>query len=388
MISSFLLADLLGFVVLILLGLSAGLVLRSGFAIGVGRCVFLYIWHTVFCFVYFSYVKSNGGDAIGYYILASESDIEFGVGTAAIVWFTRIFADNLGFSIEVTFLVYNIIGFVGLLAFDASLKQAVTGSGRNIQRMVGVLAFFPSISFWSSAIGKDAISFTAVTLALWASIALERRWLLMGFSIVMMLVVRPHIAALMVIALAFSVVFQKELPVAKKAILAAFLVVAIGVAVPFALTYAGLGDAAGSGDFSDYVETRQGYNQEGGGGVDISQMSLPLQLFTYIFRPLFFDAGGIPGLAASFENTILMVFAYYSFVSWLRLRRTRDVNLGNVSFLLLYAVMTWLILAMTTANLGISLRQKWMFMPMLLYVAVAVVAATNRGHKLNRRWHH
>ena len=39
----------------------------------------------------------------------------------------------------------------------------------------------------------------------------------------------------------------------------------------------------------------------------------------------------------------------------------------NRWFMLIFAITTLLVLAVTTANSGIAVRQKWMFMPMLLY---------------------
>jgi hypothetical protein len=38
-----------------------------------------------------------------------------------------------------------------------------------------------------------------------------------------------------------------------------------------------------------------------------------------------------------------------------------------------YVFGSWLILAMTTANMGIALRQKWMFAPMLIFLLISVI---------------
>jgi len=37
------------------------------------------------------------------------------------------------------------------------------------------------------------------------------------------------------------------------------------------------------------------------------------------------------------------------------------------------------VLAMTTANLGIAIRQKWMFAPMLIFLLISLVGK-NRNH--------
>jgi hypothetical protein len=182
----------------------------------------------------------------------------------------------------------------------------------------------------------------------------------------------------MISVLAFVIFFSHNgISGFKKIIITNSLLMGSFFVIPFALDYSGLGADFTIQAANDYFETRQGYNQDGGGGIDISQMSLPAQLFTYIFRPLPFEAHGFAALSASFENILLMIFFIYSFRCYLSRVRNKKFDFSNKSFMIFYAIVTWLILAMTTANLGISLRQKWMFLPMLLYVGVSVIAAAN-----------
>jgi hypothetical protein len=49
-----------------------------------------------------------------------------------------------------------------------------------------------------------------------------------------------------------------------------------------------------------------------------------------------------------------------------------------VTFLLAYSVTAWVMLALTTANLGISVRQKWMFAPMLIFLFLSVAGRRRR----------
>lgn len=77
----------------------------------------------------------------------------------------------------------------------------------------------PSVSLWSSAIGKDVIAFLSINCALWASLNLRRRVGLMIFAIVSMLLVRPHMAGILVIALSIAMVFDKNVKLLGKAVL-------------------------------------------------------------------------------------------------------------------------------------------------------------------------
>src|SRR5690606_24947738 len=57
---------------------------------------------------------------------------------------------------------------------------------------------------------------------------------------------------------------------------------------------------------------------------------------------------------------------------------------SNRAFLWLYSLLTWVILAMTTANLGISVRQKWMFAPMLIFLFISLLGKPRRQSRVRR----
>lgn len=343
------------------------------------RIFALYTWHTLYCIIYLIYSKHNISDSTTYYEESLLEDVSLALGTDFVTFFASLLTKNLEFSYLNVFMIFNIIGALGLIAFDSSIKHALKNNKNSFKIfLISNISYLPSISFWSSALGKDAISFLAISLALWASLSLGRRWLLMLFSIILMLLVRPHISGIMIISLAFVIFYRSNaISDLKKYMLAFATMLGIFFTVPFALDYSGLGREISFQIINEYIQTRQSFNQEGGGGIDISQMSLPTQLFTYVFRPLPFEIQGFAALAASFDNIILMAIFVYALICFFSRRINPICNLSNKLFMIIYAVITWIILAMTTANLGISIRQKWMFLPMLLFVAISLIAAAN-----------
>jgi hypothetical protein len=198
----------------------------------------------------------------------------------------------------------------------------------------------------------------------------------MAFSVAVMLIVRPHVAALMVSAILVSSIFQSRMTFARRVFLGGGALVSALLLLPLAMDYSGLGSGADSTDVIEYVEQRQGYNMQGGGAVDIASMSLPLQMFTYLFRPLPFEAHSLTSLAVSFENVALM--ALIMLAIWQRLRGRKSALPIDSVFLAVFSVSVWLILATTTANLGIAVRQKWMFLPMIILLAVSVIGKKRR----------
>lgn len=339
-------------------------------AAGVRRSLALYGWHTVMCLVYCWYVLNFGGDAIGYFARAQTGTIQFEFGTAGVDYLTAILVQGLDLSLLGTFLFFNLFGAIGLQVFDACLRIAVHDKIKRYRRLATLIVFLPSVSFWSSGIGKDALSFLAANLALWAALKLGRRAILMAIAIAVMLLVRPHIAGIMVMAVTLASVLDSKAKPGKKLMLGAVSLSVALVMVPFALKYSGLGESVDANSLSAYVENRQASNMEGGGGIDIANMSLPMQFFSYLFRPLIFEARSIFALAAAIDNLILL----YLFYSGGRMiwRKSRSGLGENRTFMWAYAMVAWLILATTTSNMGIALRQKWMFAPFLIFLLISV----------------
>ncbi|QQE87168.1 hypothetical protein [Azotobacter chroococcum] len=340
------------------------------FGTGSRRSLALYAWHTLFCLVYCWYVLKYGGDAIGYYRTARGGARAFDVGTYGVVYLTRLLIEGLGVSLLGTFLVYNLFGSLGLLAFDASLRVVTRDKSRTLRRLATLIVFLPSVSFWSSGIGKDALSFLATGLALWAALDLQRRIPLIAVAVAIMLLVRPHMAGMLVMGVSLALLLHPGTSLARRVLLGSVALAVAAALVPFGLEYAGV-KSPDAESLMSYVEGRQGQNMQGGGAVDISSMSLPMKLFTYLFRPLPFEAHSIFALAAAVDNMILL----YLFVMGGRamLRHPGRRYQENRLFLWSYALIAWLMLGMTTANLGISLRQKWMFTPMLILLFLSAL---------------
>ena len=340
------------------------LIQRKVFCVPVKRALALYVWHSFFCIFYFWYSLDNAADATLYYIRSLGYDDGFRFGTAGIYFIVSFLSQGLSFSYGNTFLVFNIFGYVGLLAFASALQTATTNNRRDIRTFSVLFLYLPGISFWSSAIGKDALTFMAAGLVTWAALDIGRRMPAIVVGGCLFLLPRPHIAGILLISICIALLASSKLGALKKAALLSIAIPLSVVGTQFGLSYAGLGEASDLSDVNAYFETRQGHNLGGGSSVDIAGMPVPLRLFTYLFRPLVFDANGIMGLIVSFENLALL--ALFLMVIFKRKRSRSGLSRFSVIFYFTFTVISWFILANTTANLGIAVRQKSMFLPMLV----------------------
>lgn len=361
------------FVFGIILSLKFGRIFGAGFS----RVASLYMWHSIFCILACWYSLNYISDAFEYYEKSNTSGWAFGLGTGFVDDLSKVLRQIFGLSYIGMFFVFNIFGVIGLLAFDSALRAATFLKGKKIKALATVVIFLPSLSYWTSAIGKDSISFMAVGLALWCSLRLRQRKRFMFFAILAMMLVRPHIALIMIISVMVDVFFISYVSGWAKVLILFAVALMLSMLFPYVLDYAGYYNELNFNDISKFVEIRQEHNLEGGGGINISDMNLLEKMLTYMFRPFLFDVYNIFSAAAAFDNVILFgLFAFFvkKFIT------TMGKNLlKGKTFLWIYMSFTWILLASTTSNMGIALRQKWMFVPFLLFMVFSSMKNIKRS---------
>ncbi len=323
----------------------------------------IFFWHTFFSIFYYWYSLFNTADATLYYKYSFSNNLEIYPGTKALIYLTSLFSKGLDASYLNTTLFYNFFGTFGIFLFYFSLKKYLN----NLSWYWKLIIFIPSMSFWSAGLGKDAISFFSICLFLYTLSSNNKIYIFLPISFFIMFIVRPHIALMMIVSFVIYFIIRSKVHILFKVITLPIIVASITFSSSFVQQYIGLEEAS-IDSVSSYVEQRQGYNQSGGSSIDLQSMSYPMQIFTYIFRPLPFDAHSTLALFTSIENTILLfLFIYILFISKFRLYSFVE---GKNTWLLIYAFLTCSMLAITTANLGIATRQKWMFMPIFIYLLI------------------
>jgi len=158
----------------------------------------IYLYHTLFSIYYWIYAQSNPADANGYYDEAPTWVYDWTVGTDFVTSLTVIFARELGFSQLNTFIVFNLLGVLGVYII-VHLFLYIWPPYRNWWRYIPfIIAFIPGMNFWTSAIGKDGIAFLGACLAAFASLNFDQRKPLFMVAVLLEFSVRPHIAAFMI----------------------------------------------------------------------------------------------------------------------------------------------------------------------------------------------
>ncbi len=345
------------------------------------RSLLIYLWHTLWClaYLYFSILVEN--DTQFYYNFdPADSFYPIFYGTGSVGVFTYFLRNYFFLPFESVFLVFNIFGTIGLLCFDKILSSLVLYRSIFVKRLVNVVIFLPSLSFWSSSIGKEPIAFCGVILCIWAALSLKSRLLIFNVGLLMLLFCRPHIAALIFFCLFLDSFFSSKINSYSGIKIILFFAISSLFILPFAIDYSGLSVLSKSFTVADFIETRQSYNQIGDGTISLNSMPLPYKMFTYYFRPSIFEVRNLYTLLTAIDNLILLFAICYPFYSFCK-GSISSSRLPHV-FLLSYSLIGCMLLSSITSNLGISVRQKWMFLPALLIFVFSIRSAGDIHYRL------
>jgi hypothetical protein len=184
---------------------------------------------------------------------------------------------------------------------------------------------------------------------------------------------RPHIGQALILGSGIAIVFGSELKMGVKIVLGTL---AFSVAIYMTsstLAFLEIEDLSlqslleksdiASGNLnSKYV----------GSGVDIASYSWPLKLFTYMFRPLFFDAHNVMSFLSSFENALYLWLSLFIYRNWTT-EAIRDMPLFIKAGMITFIPVTVAFMN-SLSNLGIVMRMKNMTMIYFLLFCFFLIA--------------
>jgi len=336
----------------------------------------LFYFHVGLTLVYYLYALFNPSDSQYYFVKVTTNYRGddwwsfYGTSTRFIEFIGYPFIKFLGFSYEGMMALFSFFGFVGFAYFYVFFKENIRFKHTYFRYdLLTVMFFLPNLHFWSSSFGKGSIIFMGIGLFFFGISKMRTRWVAILIGGIIVYYVRPHIMLVMLVSSAIGFVFTTRgisFPLR-----VTFLV---GVALAFYFIYSDVLRLVGI-DEEEFVS--QGLDlthralelTKATSGVDITSYSLPMQVFTFLYRPLFFDAPGILGLIVSFENVFYILMTIKIF------------NLKGVKFLItsnflvktaFFSFLTVSIaLAQVSGNLGLAIRQKSQVMILFMFVIIA-----------------
>jgi hypothetical protein len=272
---------------------------------------------------------------------------------------------------------YSWLSFWGLFLFYRAFVIAMPeGRSRTYARLV---FFLPSLVFWPSAIGKDALMVLALGIVAFGSarILTGQTWrglAIAGLGFWMAVMIRPHVAALAGLGLVAAYILRptrqdlRELaPVAKALSLVAVAAVAF---ILVGRSNAFLQDSGYQNPTDVSSSLNQTQQSTGIGGSKFAPSALtspkraPIAVVTVLFRPILPDAENFQEGLAALEGTLLLLFTLAR-IRW-GIAALRSVL--RQPYVALAAAYTGLfIIAFSSfANFGLLIRQRSSVLPFFL----------------------
>lgn len=333
----------------------------------------LFWYHLFLSFVYYIYAVFNPSDSnnyyrkvIGYYRGFEWSDF-YGTSTTFIEWTGYPFIHYLGFSYEAMMALFAFFGFLGFVYFFKFFREHIRF--KNTLWGYDLLSLFfllPNLHFWSGSFGKGSFIFLGLALLFYGLNNIPKRYVVLFFGALITYHIRPHILLVILVSGVIGFTFSsKGVGWGLKIVMIAIATGAFFYIYQDVLQMVGLEEDTLLTEGLD-MSNRARELSSATSGLDITQMSIPEQLFTFLFRPLFFDAPGMLGIIVSFENVFLLLVTLYFLFKGGIMYIIRGDFLVKTAFFSFITVS--IALAQISGNLGIAIRQKSQIMMLLLFV--------------------
>jgi hypothetical protein len=125
-------------------------------------------------------------------------------GTNFLRLLTGVVVAGIGGSPIATYLAFSLAAFAGLYAFGVAFRRAYPDIP--LANYVRWIWLFPSLWFWPSAVGKDAILLLGLGLAVKGFVGTGRRvqWHFLAVGLFCVFAVRPQVAAVVTLSLVLA----------------------------------------------------------------------------------------------------------------------------------------------------------------------------------------
>lgn len=303
-------------------------------------------------------------------------------GTRFTAWVTGLVYAPYQPSFQGGFWIFAFLAFIGQFFLYLAFRKAIHSD--HWKRFAILVFFWPTLIYWPSSIGKEALIMLFLGLGCWAAASLfaeyKLRWLpLIGLSAYLISMVRVHVAALFVASLMLAVAFAKRrdasaAPMKRVLILliaaASIMPLAFGVGEKFDLDVASLSADTIDPLFDDVGDTTEQGGSSVSGGVIRSPIDIPAGVLKVLFRPLPIEASNLQMLMSSIEGALLLGLLAWRLPDMIRNRR----EIRRSPFLLFSFVYSALFIWAWSAilNLGILARQRSLVIPFILVLVAAL----------------
>lgn len=327
--------------------------------------ILLFFYHLSFAFVGYDYLIKNNGDAFRYWFygndLKDQSWSEYwNVGTDMIKFITFPLVKYFKIPFLGGFILFSCISFFGWFRLWKLLEK-ISGQNYVSLGISAILLLLPNAHFWTSLIGKEALLFTAFVLLTEKIFQKKYKSLALWMSVLFILLVRPHVGAVLVFILFVIFLFNKDNSAKLKWYLSGILAVfSIVLLCTFKIVV-----KIKENPFDRIVYLYKLHNEalkQRSAYVPLEEYSYPFKMITFYFRPLPFEKSGLYYAVLSIDNLVFLLIFLFSMFLFIRNYK----KIENSFFLIFNTLSVVLIATMYVyayANFGLIVRTEIMMIP-------------------------
>jgi hypothetical protein len=334
----------------------------------------LFFYHLAFGAAYYVYALFKPSDSKKYFTWPQNENLAwfdfFGTETTFINFISYPFINGLGFTYEMMMLLFTWIGFMGFVFAYLFFKENISLNVTVFKRvdLLTLILFLPNMHFWTASLGKGSLIFLGLMLFAYSITKAKTRILGLVLGSLLVFYIRPHIFLLLIVGALIGFMTGKEkIDWKLKLTICSVILAGLFLLQDQILAVVHLNNSKDLiADFIRFTSTRSESLGSAGSGVNMAGYSLPEKIFTFWFRPLFFDAPGILGVIVSVENLIyILLFLKIFRMNFFKFILNAPVN---VKMSLVLFLMTSFAMIFVMSNLGIIIRQKSMVMYFIFFV--------------------
>ena len=294
-----------------------------------------------------------------------------------------------GASQMASYFLFTWFGWIGLMCCFRAFQVAYPNAPPYLAAKL--IFFLPSLLYWPSSLGKDALMLFGIgllTLGLTRLMMANKPWLGLLFVVLgaaPMVEIRPHILLIALAGAGASVIARNAEGAPASAAIGRFLVlIAMFPALLFGLSRMNQIFGA-SGDNGFDVATTLNHTSTataiGGSAFQTqpvhSPIDMPVAIVNVLYRPFIFEAHNIPSIVSAIEGTVLIAMTIVG-ARWLW-RMGPEIRRNPVAAFCAGYVIAFVFAFSNIGNAGILSRQRIQVFPVLMIL----VAAAAEAHRLN-----
>lgn len=328
----------------------------------------LLIYHLIISLAFTWYILEAGGDSYGYWRYRMQQvpvhyetmHEFFGSSTTFILWLNYIPSKLLGLDYITGNILYGFLGFIGMRYLYVMTADLFPANYKILEiPLFPTIFFFPNFHFWTAGVGKDVICFWGIAWFMYAVQNYKQRWWQGLLALFFVYMARPHMGLSIVMAATVAILLGSEIKRSYKISLMILAVVGSMILSVGTLRFLEIQDFS-LDTLEALAAKKSGYLSIAGSSVDTSGYNIFMKVFTYMYRPLFFDSHNIMSFLSGFENILYLYLTFFIFRNWTA-EAIRDMPVFIKAGMIAFVPIT-IAFASSLSNLGIIMRMKNMTM--------------------------